>query len=43
MFKQNSSISIFFRVEVDAPLSSADVKFLLNQRRVAKFLIASFL
>ena len=27
---------------MDAPLSSADVKFLLNQRREAKFIIASF-
>ena len=45
MFKQNPSILIFFffRVKVDAPLSSADVKFLLNQRREAKFVIASFL
>ena len=30
-----------FRVKVDAPLS-ADVKFLLNQRRETKFIIASF-
>ena len=44
MFEQNPSILIFFfRVKVDAPLSSADVKFLLNQRREAKFVIASFL
>ena len=44
MFKQNPSILIFFfRVKVDAPLSSTDVKFLLNQRREAKFVIASFL
>ena len=27
---------------MDAPLSSADVKFLLNQRREAKFVIAVF-
>ena len=42
MFEQNPSILIFFfRVKVDAPLSSADVKFLLNQRREAKFVITS--
>ena len=42
MFEQNPSILIFFfRVKVDAPLSSADVKFLLNQRREAKFVIVS--
>ena len=29
MFKQNPSILSFFRVKVDAPLLSADVKFLL--------------
>ena len=39
MFKQKSSI---FKVKVDAPLCSADAKFLLNQRREAKFVIASF-
>ena len=27
---------------MDAPLSSANVKFLLNQRKEAKFVIASF-
>ena len=27
---------------MDAPLSSANVKFLLNQRREAKFVVASF-
>ena len=44
MFKQNPNILIFFfRVKVDAPLSSTDVKFLLNQRREGKFVIASFL
>ena len=44
MSKQNPSILFFFfRVKVDAPLSSADVKFLLNQRREARFLIVSFL
>ena len=44
MFEQNPSIlNFFFRVKVDAPLSSADVKFLLNQKREAKFVIASFL
>ena len=32
----------FFRVKVDVPLSSVNVKFLLNQRREAKFVIASF-
>ena len=43
MFEQNPSILIFFfRVKVDAPLSSADVKFLLNQRREAKFAIECF-
>ena len=33
MFKQNLSIFflLLFRVKVDAPLSSTDVKFLLNQ------------
>ena len=42
MFKQNPSISIFFfRVKVDVPLSCPDVKFLLNQRREAKFVIVS--
>ena len=41
MFKQNPTILIFFRVMVDAPLSSADVKFLLNQSRVDNFVIAS--
>ena len=34
--------NFFFRVKVDAPLSSGNVKFLLNQRREAKFVIASF-
>ena len=44
MFEQNPSILIFFfRVKVDAPLSSADVKFLLNQMRETKFVIVSFL
>ena len=44
MFKQNlKSFKIFLRVKVDAPLSSADVKFLLNQRREGKFVIMSFL
>ena len=44
MFKQNPSILIFFfRVKVDAPLSSIDVKFVLNQRREATFVIVSFL
>ena len=43
MSKQNPSILFFFfRVKVDAPLSSADVKFLLNQRKETKFVIASF-
>ena len=42
MFKQNPSILIFFfRVKVDALLSSADVKFLLNQRKEANFVIRS--
>ena len=31
-----------FRVKVGATLSSTDVKFLLNQRREANFVIASF-
>ena len=44
MFKQNPNILIFFfRLKVDAPLSSKDVKLLLYQRREAKFVIASFL
>ena len=44
MFKQSPSILIFFfRVKVDAPLSSADVKFLLNHRKATKFVIPSFL
>ena len=42
MFKQNPSILKKFS-EVDTPLSSADVKFFINQRREAKFVIASFL
>ena len=43
MFEQNPSIlNFFFRVKVDAPLSSADVKFLLNQKREAKFPIECF-
>ena len=38
MFKQNPSILLFFfRLKVDVPLSSTYVKFLLNQRREAKF------
>ena len=41
MFKQNPSILVFiFRVNVDAPLSSTDVKFLFNHRREAKFVKA---
>ena len=44
MFKQNPSILIFFfRVKVEVPLSLADFKFLLNQRREAKVIILSFL
>ena len=44
MFKQNPSILIFFfQVKLDASFSSADVKFLLNERREAKFAIVSFL
>ena len=43
MFKQNpNNLNFFFRVKVDAPLSSANVKFLLNQRKEAKFVIAYF-
>ena len=30
MFRQNPSILTFFKVKVDAPLSSADFKFLLK-------------
>ena len=41
MFKQNPAI-LFFRVKRNAPLSSKDVKFLLNQSREAKFVITSF-
>ena len=37
MFMSKLSRCLFFRVKVDAPLSSADTKFLLNQRREAKF------
>ena len=44
MFKQNPSILIFFfRVKVDSPLPSADVKFLLNQSREVKIIIAFLL
>ena len=44
MFKQKPRIlKNFFRVQVDAPLSSADIKFLLHQKREAKLVIASFL
>ena len=44
MFKRNPGILKFIsRLKVDAPLSSADVKFLINQRREAKFAIATFL
>ena len=44
MFKRNPGILKFIsRVKVDAPLSSADVNFIINQRREAKFAIASFL
>ena len=44
MFKQNPSILIFFfQSKMDAPFSSTDVKFLLKQRKEAKFVIASFL
>ena len=43
MFKQNPSILIFFESKMDSPLSSTDVKFLLNQGREAKFVITSFL
>ena len=39
----NITFYFFSRVKVHAPLSSADVKCLLNQRREAKFVIASFL
>ena len=43
MLKQNLSIlKKNFRVKVDASPSSADTKFLLSQRREAKFVIASF-
>ena len=42
MFKQNPSILFFFQSKMDAPLSSTDLKFLLNQRREAKFVIVSF-
>ena len=42
MFKENPVLKNFFRAKVDAPLSSTDVKCLLNQRREAKFVIASF-
>ena len=42
MFKTKPQhFNFFFREKVDAPLSSTDVKFLLNQRREAKFVIAS--
>ena len=42
MFKTKPQhFNFFFREKVDAPLSSADVKFLLNQRREAKFVIVS--
>ena len=45
MFKQKSQHSnFFFRVKVDAPLTPTYIKFLLlNQRKEAKFVIASFL
>ena len=48
MFKQNPRVSIFFfffffRLKVDGPFSSEDVKFLPNQSREAKFVITSFL
>ena len=44
MFKENPTVlKKFFRAKVDAPLSSIDVKCLLNQSREAKFVIASFL
>ena len=43
MFKKNSSILIFFfRAKVDAPLSSADVKFSHNQSRETKFVMAYY-
>ena len=42
MFKTKPHhFNFFFRVKVDAPLSSEDVKFLLNQRREAKFVTVS--
>ena len=34
--------SPFFRVKVNAALSSSDIKFLLNQMRKAKLVIVSF-
>ena len=44
MFEQNPSILIFFQSKTGCTtLSSADVKFLLNQRKEAKFVIATFL
>ena len=44
MFKQKPRIlKKIFRVQVDAPLSSADIKFLLHQKREAKLVIAFFL
>ena len=47
MFKQNHFKvhfeGVFFRAKVDTPLSFADVKFIFNHRREAKFVITSFL
>ena len=43
VYTKSQHFKIFLRIKLDAPLSSADVKFLLNQRREAKFVIASFL